>query len=49
MYPCYSPRPSPVAAGLVCARSIGSPLALELGLDVLRGNGYGMDDNLVQR
>jgi hypothetical protein len=27
----------------------GSPLALELGLDVLRGNGYGMDDNLVQR
>jgi hypothetical protein len=27
----------------------GSPLALELGLDVLRGDGYGMDDNLVQR
>ena len=27
----------------------GSPLALELGLDVLRGNGYGMVDNLVQR
>eukprot|EP01047_Picozoa_sp_COSAG01_P030536 COSAG01_NODE_2132_length_8354_cov_19.152271_4_plen_119_part_00 len=26
----------------------GSPLALELGLDVLRGDGYGMDDNLVQ-
>jgi hypothetical protein len=27
----------------------GSPLALELGLDVLLGDGYGMDDNLVQR
>jgi hypothetical protein len=24
----------------------GSPLALELGLDVLRGDGYGMDDKL---
>jgi chromosome segregation ATPase len=27
----------------------GSPLALELGLDVLRGDGYAMEDNLVQR
>eukprot|EP01047_Picozoa_sp_COSAG01_P079440 COSAG01_NODE_15075_length_1377_cov_4.474178_1_plen_398_part_00 len=27
----------------------GSPLALGLGLDVLRHNGYGMTDNLVQR
>jgi hypothetical protein len=27
----------------------GNALALGLGLDVLRGNGYGMVDNLVQR